>query len=75
MRRVIIAAVLASLATLLWPQTDNTKVWIQPEGCVTQDGEAKACFWFVEDKETHTRCYAFRSEYHEGAAISCVAVK
>ena len=29
-------------------------------------------FYFVEDKETGTRCYAVTKIYHDGTAISCV---
>lgn len=35
------------------------------------DSEGGA-FYFVEDKQTGTRCYAYSRFYHDGAAISCV---
>lgn len=37
-----------------------------------QKMENNSVFYFVEDKETGTRCYAFTKDYKEGTAISCV---
>lgn len=58
------------LAVLLVSQTGGNKLWVHAENCTGVNDQA--CFFYAEDLETHTRCYAFRVMYHEGAAISCV---
>jgi hypothetical protein len=70
-RLLIVIAVLATLF-LCSAKTDNSRVWFQFEGCSGDAEGSQGCFFFMEDKETHTRCYAFRALYHEGTALSCV---
>jgi len=70
MRKVFLLVVAIIAVVLMCGAQTDQKVWTQFEGCVGSN--AQGCFFFMQDKETGTRCYAFRADYHEGAAISCV---
>jgi hypothetical protein len=72
MKKLLLAIGLCATVILGSAETDQSKIWIKFEGCVEAGEQTPACFFFVQDKETGTRCYAFRSVYHDGAAISCV---
>lgn len=67
---IIIGLVIASL--FIAAETDTRKVWYQFEGCTNNANGADACYFFMEDRETHTRCYAMRALNHDGVAMDCV---
>lgn len=74
MKKAISLVLLLVLCSLLSAQSSEDKLWITHQSLSTP-GVLKADVWFIQDRETGTRCYAFRAELHDGAAISCVAAK
>jgi hypothetical protein len=56
------------LALLVLAQGTDHKLYVSYQGEAGEDG----MFWFAQDLETGTRCYAFRHVGNEGVAMSCV---
>ena len=68
MKKVII--VLALFAAYAFGQLQpRLTIEAQHGGSGSNDNDL---FYFIEDKETGTRCYAVTKFYHEGTSINCV---
>ena len=76
MKRTIITGVLIAIAiflTIKVAQADGSKLWVSKQGVVPGLGfssDENAQMYFMQDKETGTRCYAVVTS--SGSAISCV---